>query len=186
MMEAIQSVDHNQHNRFCGHLVLLEVGSVFVNGGRNTVSLTSVFDYTTDQWSLADSMGRGRWDSTTVFLLDGSVFAAIGNGVVEPGEDCDGSVWCTACSFDAPGIACSDGDACTDIDQGIDQGDGAGVCAAGTPVVCGDGLFCGGAELCDALTGCARLRCWRTVAPIRVTAAMNWPRSWCTHRTRCL
>ncbi len=57
---------------------------------------------------------------------------ACGNGIVTPGEACDdggvapGDCCAPDCSFEAAGIPCDDGDACT----APDRCDGAGVCSA--------------------------------------------------------
>ena len=75
-----QDVRHNSHDMFCAHNVMLEDGRVFVNGGRNTVTLTSVFDFQTNSWKPIDPMNDGRWYPTTVALPDGQVFTAMGSG----------------------------------------------------------------------------------------------------------
>lgn len=64
--------------------------------------------------------------------------SSCGNGVRDPGEQCDGTPCCTEqCTWAAPGTACSDGDACTTSDSCI----GSGYCV-GVPVVCDDGVAC--------------------------------------------
>jgi cysteine-rich repeat protein len=79
-----------------------------------------------------------------------------GNGAVENGEQCDdgnaadGDCCSAACSLEAPGSPCQDGDACT---QG-DACDGGGSCVAGAPLSCDDGAFCNGLETCDPGSGC--------------------------------
>jgi cysteine-rich repeat protein len=71
---------------------------------------------------------------------------ACGNGVVEPGEECDGGPCCAAdCTFAAAGSACDDGDFCTDGDAC----DGAGSCQAGGPTDCSDGVACT-VDTCDS------------------------------------
>lgn len=67
------------HDMFCGHLVMLEDGKVFVNGGRAHVRSTSVFDYHQNQWQLIDPMKNGRWYPTTLTLGDGRVMTALGS-----------------------------------------------------------------------------------------------------------
>jgi uncharacterized delta-60 repeat protein len=73
-----------------------------------------------------------------------------GNGVLDPGEQCDdgnaaSNDCCSiACQYDAVGASCDvDADACT-----ADTCDGAGTCTAGAPLVCG---VC---EQCDVALGC--------------------------------
>ncbi|MCD8534135.1 MAG: putative Ig domain-containing protein [Verrucomicrobia bacterium] len=75
-----KDVNHGSHDLFCGHLVMLENGRVFVNGGRNTVPLTSEFDSRTDSWLKLQNMTVGRWYPTTTYLPNGEVFTASGNG----------------------------------------------------------------------------------------------------------
>lgn len=73
-------VPHNNHDMFCGHIVMLEDGRVFVNGGRNTVRTTSVFNYQTNSWNEIEQMNRGRWYPSTVYLPTNQVFTAVGSG----------------------------------------------------------------------------------------------------------
>ncbi|MEM7282442.1 MAG: LamG-like jellyroll fold domain-containing protein, partial [Pseudomonadota bacterium] len=78
-------IDYSGHDMFCGHLVMLEDGTVFVNGGRKTVVLTSKFDYLTNTWTAIEDMVYPRWYPTTVRLPDDSVFTAIGSSST-PGQ----------------------------------------------------------------------------------------------------
>lgn len=78
--DQITEINHNSHDMFCGHLVMLENGNVFINGGRNTTPLTSEFDFRTDSWNRLENMTVGRWYPTTTFLANGEVFTASGNG----------------------------------------------------------------------------------------------------------
>jgi len=84
--QALVEINHVAHDMFCGHLVMLEDGRVFINGGRNTVPLTSAFDFQANQWSLLDDMNRGRWYPTSLALSDGQVFTALGSGGGTTGE----------------------------------------------------------------------------------------------------
>ncbi len=77
---AIEEINHGSHDMFCGALVMLEDGRVFINGGRNTVELTSTFDFQNERWNLIQPMNRPRWYPTTVALPDGQVFTALGDG----------------------------------------------------------------------------------------------------------
>jgi len=83
------------------------------------------------------------------------VSATCGNGVVDPGEDCDagGSSsggCCTAlCHFAAAGSTCSDGNACTIGDTC----NSTGTCSAGTAAVCNDSNSCT-QDTCNPATGC--------------------------------
>ncbi len=73
-------IPYDQHDMFCGHNVVLENGQIFVNGGRNTVPNTSVFDPSTNDWSRIEDMNDPRWYPTTIFLPHGDVFTASGSG----------------------------------------------------------------------------------------------------------
>ncbi|MBX3222358.1 MAG: S8 family serine peptidase [Labilithrix sp.] len=93
--------------------------------------LTWTFLTTTRLWMFVK-----RISGSGTFTLTGEMFVC-GNGVVEPGEECDdanvqnGDCCSVACQYESAGGPCNDGDACT---QG-DACDGAGVCA-GAPLVC--------------------------------------------------
>ena len=70
------------HDMFCAHVVMLEDGRVFANGGNTTLGKveTSLFDFETDQWTFTDSMDNSRWYPTSVYMPNGSVFTALGEG----------------------------------------------------------------------------------------------------------
>ena len=68
------------HDMFCAHQVLMEDGTLFAMGGRNTVVLTSQFDYQTDTWYPTEDMNSPRWYPTSVALPNGEVFVASGSG----------------------------------------------------------------------------------------------------------
>src|SRR5436309_5355538 len=76
-----------------------------------------------------------------------------GDGVVQPGEDCDPgaatSDCCSAaCRFEPAGAACDDRNACTESDSC----DGLGVCV-GRPVTCQPLDQCHDAGTCNPATG---------------------------------
>ena len=75
-----QEIPHTEHDMFCAHNAMLEDGRVFVTGGRNTVTTTSMFDYRTNTWVLDAPMARGRWYPTTIALPNGQVLTALGSG----------------------------------------------------------------------------------------------------------
>ena len=78
--DAITENNVAGHDMFCAHVGMLEDGTVFINGGRNTVVLTSVFDYRTDEFTRVENMVDRRWYPTTVALPNGQVFTASGSG----------------------------------------------------------------------------------------------------------
>jgi hypothetical protein len=66
-----------------------------------------------------------------------------GNGVLDTGEDCDPSIPGTECcesdcTYSLVGSDCSDGEYC----NGNETCNDMGICLAGTPVDCGDGVGC--------------------------------------------
>ncbi len=79
-----------------------------------------------------------------------------GDGTVHVNEECDdsntadGDCCSSACTFDAPGAACADGDVC----NGDETCDGSGTCDSGVVLDCDDGDLCT-QDSCDALAGCA-------------------------------
>jgi cysteine-rich repeat protein len=109
---------------------------------------------------------------------------ACGDGILDPGEDCDdgnqldGDCCSANCQFEPMGSPCADAEFC----NGEETCDGAGACQAGLPVDCDDGvdctadacdevndecvstandnlcaddqLFCTGQEICDVVQGC--------------------------------
>ena len=81
--------------------------------------------------------------------------SACGNGVVDPGEQCDdgnlidGDCCSSSCQFEAAGNPCSDNNACTQTDQC----NGAGHCVGANPVICSALDQCHVAGTCDSGTG---------------------------------
>ena len=74
------TVNHENHDMFCGAMVMLDDGRVMVPGGRNTVNTTSTFDFSTNQWATIDEMVKTRWYPTATLLGDGNVAVASGSG----------------------------------------------------------------------------------------------------------
>ncbi len=72
-----------------------------------------------------------------------------GNGVREAAEQCDGGSCCTAtCTFAGNGTSCSDGNACTQVDQCQ-----SGTCVGSTPLTCTAADQCHVAGTCNPATG---------------------------------
>src|SRR5262245_20175745 len=90
-----------------------------------------------------------NWD---VMLARYETFYLCGDGVTDPGEQCDdgnsinGDCCSATCQFEASGGACqSDGNVCT-----TDVCNGAGTCThLNNTVSCDDGLFCNGVDTCS-------------------------------------
>ncbi|TDU73324.1 YVTN family beta-propeller protein [Prosthecobacter fusiformis] len=79
-------INNNRHDMFCGGTSMLPDGRVVVNGGRNTVRLSSIFNWRTSQWSALPNMNDGRWYNTSVAMTDGSVFTVTGDGGTNTAE----------------------------------------------------------------------------------------------------
>lgn len=76
--------------------------------------------------------------------------ATCGNGVVESGEECDGTACCGAsCTFAVEGTTCSDGNACNGVEICV----AGGVCLGGGLFTCDDRNPCT-LDRCDPTTGC--------------------------------
>jgi cysteine-rich repeat protein len=114
---------------------------------------------------------------------DNCILIECGNAIQDPGEQCDdgnvlnGDCCNSECQFEPASSLCSDGVYC----NGAETCDSAGVCLAGMPVDCSDGIactvdacdetsdvcihdpdstscddlqYCNGIEVCDPLVGC--------------------------------
>ena len=89
---------------------------------------------------------------TNLFNLMGKKASICGNGVVEPGEQCDdgntldGDCCSSTCQFDPAGAPCTGTNVCLTATTC----DGAGVCGGGTPTLsaCNDGNVCTLADTC--------------------------------------
>jgi hypothetical protein len=91
---------------------------------------------------VARAMGS---DFSDTFTLE-----VCGNGVIDPGEACDGGACCTAeCEFVSAGTPCPDGNLC----NGDETCSAFGQCIPGTPLVCNDGNVCT-TDSCIPATGC--------------------------------
>ena len=108
--------------------------------------------------------GRGGSNSGQFIAKDlrsdfGDTFTleACGNGVVDPGEDCDvgasngapGTCCTAACEFAPPGTPCPDGNLC----NGTETCNAVGGCVPGKPLVCDDGNRCT-TDSCLPASGC--------------------------------
>ena len=82
-------------------------------------------------------------------------WTACGNGIVTAAEECDdgntdaNDCCSNTCQAQPLGQLCSDANVC----NGLETCDGAGHCAAGTPLDCADGDLCT-QDACDPLGGC--------------------------------
>ena len=75
-----QEFNNPSHDMFCGGITVMTDGRVMVNGGRNQVTSTSVFDWRTNTWTRLQNMNGGRFYNPSVSLPNGGVFTATGNG----------------------------------------------------------------------------------------------------------
>jgi YVTN family beta-propeller protein len=73
-------VNNNRHDMFCGGTALLPDGRLVVNGGRATTRLSSIFDWSANQWRALPNMNDPRWYNPSVALPDGGVFTVSGSG----------------------------------------------------------------------------------------------------------
>jgi len=102
-------------------------------------------------------------------LLEDLGWGACGNGVLDPGEACDdgnhaAADCCSAlCQWDAPAVACEDGEPCTTGEVC----DGAGGCGGGGPTACDDGNVCTD-DVCTPGVGCEGVP---NTAPCTATSA---------------
>lgn len=92
---------------------------------------------------------RMRSDFADTFTIE-----VCGNGIVDPGEECDAgeqpTPCCTDdCQFVAPGTPCPDGDVC----NGDEICSAFGQCVPGAHLVCNDGNACT-ADTCVPASGC--------------------------------
>ena len=103
-------IDYTGHDMFCAAIVMDEAGNVIANGGRNTVVMTSRFDFTTSQWVPMENMNDPRWYPTSVAMPDGSIFTASGSGGPNSAElYTPGSGWSFLTGIDWSSIANANG-----------------------------------------------------------------------------
>jgi len=79
LTQQFVETNNNYQDMFAAHLSLLEDGRLFISGGNNHVTTSSVFDFRSDQWTRLEDMHRGRWYPTNVALPSGEVFSALGS-----------------------------------------------------------------------------------------------------------
>lgn len=130
----------------------------------------------------ADPLTNARCDvSDTSTSYDGGFWAAgivCGNGIIDPGEQCDGGVCCSSeCQYDVGGSCADDGSACTsDVcdasgacthpnnSEPCDDSDACTVgdtCSGGT-CVGGPPRSCDPCQVCDSSSGCVGPLCTAT------------------------
>ena len=131
--------------------------------GNDNLGTAAVMARDVDGDGVADLIGGARRDddggldrgALWVLFLDGVPGAFCGDGVLDPGEQCDdgnnidGDCCSSNCTLGVPGSSCADGDLC----NGDEVCDGSGNCVPGTPLDCNDGDPCT-QDSCDALLGC--------------------------------
>jgi predicted phosphodiesterase len=115
-----------------GQPVTVDVTEAFLHRGPAIYTLAVVSGATNGtSYSAREHETLGVQPQLVVELSDG----VCGNGIVEPGEECDQPECCTACRVVPPGAPCSDdGLFCTGIERcGIGSCEGSGdPCAGGT------------------------------------------------------
>jgi cysteine-rich repeat protein len=106
----------------------------------DTVSLLCLLAMTGNYWNPA--LVAGGATTTTTTSTTTTLPAPCGNGLLDPGEQCDdgntagGDCCSPACLHEAPGVPCDDANACT----APGACDGAGLCVPGP---CRQGVACG-------------------------------------------
>ena len=90
---SVTELNWDQHDMFCGGTVLRADGRFQVMGGRNTVRLSSIFNWQTNAWSRAADMNDPRWYTASVALPLGDVFTVSGSGGDHTAERYNGSNW---------------------------------------------------------------------------------------------
>jgi len=89
---SFEDTPNSTHDMFCSGVSMLEDGRVFVAGGGNTVSSTSIFD--TDQFTEIEPMAMTRWYPTSTTLASGQVLTSLGtNAAPYPEIWTDGKGW---------------------------------------------------------------------------------------------
>ncbi len=90
---TVTEINWNQHDMFCGGTVLRPDGKFQVMGGRNTVRLSSIFNWQTTSWSRAADMNDPRWYTGSLVLPVGDIFTVSGSGGDNTAERYNGTSW---------------------------------------------------------------------------------------------
>ncbi len=90
---ALEEVFNDNHNMFCAAMVSTADGQIMVNGGRNTVSSASLFNWEGESWTRSDEMNSKRWYPTSIALPNGDVFTAVGKNNRYPEVWTEGAGW---------------------------------------------------------------------------------------------
>jgi YVTN family beta-propeller protein len=90
---TITELNWDQHDMFCGAPVLRADGRFQVMGGRNTVRLSSIFNWQTNTWNRLADMNDPRWYTTAVTLPNQEIFTMSGSGGDYSAEHFTGPAW---------------------------------------------------------------------------------------------
>ena len=72
--------NHLTHDMFCGGIVMLRDGQVFVSGGNFAAIESSLFDWRANTWTREPDMNDPRWYNTMVALPNGRAWTVSGTG----------------------------------------------------------------------------------------------------------
>lgn len=100
---------------------------------------------------VVDAGSESAVNLVEVFSLNAASAVTCGNGILDPGEECDGAGETATCDSNCTFAQCGDGTLNTTAGESCDTGGASATCDADcTPALCGDGVlnpFAG--ELCD-------------------------------------